>query len=425
MTPISHNRALSAMFRVFGGPGCPLQGDSVWRLAGPGANAPEARVLGVVVPLVVAVAVVERMLAWAGPWWTLLLAVPAVLVVLHAGTIVIGIAAKVPLAIGGGRDAWLWRCWVLVLSAWAVWAWLAGGWVRWVAAGWLALVALELAAAALLGWRGLMVVRGSRGVVLRVVMAVVLHLLMVPLAVYFGWWALAWGGLLGIGWARATFSPNSQGFGRVGTHCDGAGVWLTIDDGPDPDTTPRLLDLLDEHGAKATFFVIGQKVEQHPELAREIVARGHQLGNHTLGHPCATFWGAGPGRTRREIEGGSRVIEEVAGVVPRWFRAPVGHSNFFTHPVTDEAGLQVIGWTRRGLDGVSLDVPAILERLTRGMQRGDIMVMHDARPAAGQVLEGLLERIGEAGLRCELPEEGEPRTSNVERRQPAHRAGAT
>jgi hypothetical protein len=86
------------------------------------------------------------------------------------------------------------------------------------------------------------------------------------------------------------------------------------------------------------------------------------------------------------------------------FRAPVGHSNYFTHPVTDEIGVAVIGWTRRGLDGVSLDVPAILRRLTRGMQRGDILVMHDARPVAGQVLEGLLERIEKAGLRCELPE---------------------
>lgn len=408
MTPISHNRALSAMFRVFGGPGCPLQGDSVWRLAGPGAHAPEVSVLGVVVPLVVAVGVIDRLLAWTGLWWTLLLAVPAAVVVLHAVAIAIGWAAKVPLAIGGGRDAWLWRCWLLVLSAWAAWAWSGGGWVRWVAVGWLGLVALELVAAILLGWRRLMAVRGNRGVVLRVVMAVGLHLLMVPLALYFGYWALAWGALLGLGWARATFSVNSQGFGPVGTHCDGAGVWLTIDDGPDPGTTPRLLELLDKHGAKATFFVIGEKVERHPELTREIVARGHQLGNHTLGHPSASFWGGGPGRTRREIEGGSRVIEKVAGVVPRWFRAPVGHSNYFTHPVTGEAGMRVIGWTRRGLDGVSLDVPAVLRRLTRGMRRGDILVIHDARPAAGQVLEGLLERIAEAGLRCEVPGDGGP-----------------
>jgi hypothetical protein len=68
--------------------------------------------------------------------------------------------------------------------------------------------------------------------------------------------------------------------------------------------------------------------------------------------------------------------------------------------------MQVVGWTRRGFDGVSIDVPAILRRLTRGLQRGDILVMHDARPAAVQVLEGLLGRLDEAGLRCELPREG-------------------
>ncbi len=97
-------------------------------------------------------------------------------------------------------------------------------------------------------------------------------------------------------------------------------------------------------------------------------------------------------------------------------RPRLGDIVAFTHPVTDEAGMQVIGWTRRGLDGVSLDVPAILRRLTRGMQRGDILVIHDARPMSGQVLEGLLERIEEAGLRCELPDGGnvDRPTSNAE-----------
>jgi hypothetical protein len=255
----------------------PLQGDSVWRLAGPGAHEREARVLGVLVPLVVAVAVVERLEEWTGPWWTVLLAVPAAVVVLQLATIVIGLASKVPLAIGGGRDAWLWRSWLLALSGWAVWAWPGGGWVRWVAGAWLAVVALELVSAFVLGWWWMMRVRGRRGVMLRVVLAVVLHLLMVPMAIWQGWWALAWGALLGVGWARGTFSAISQGFGAVGTHCDGAGVWLTIDDGPDPETTPQLLGLLDKHRAKATFFVIGERVGRH---------RGVGAGDRGAGAPA-------------------------------------------------------------------------------------------------------------------------------------------
>ena len=126
------------------------------RLAGRGAHALEARVLGVLAPVVVAVAVVERLVAWLGPWWALLLAVPAFLVLIQVFTFVVGMIAKLPAALGGGRDAWLWRCWVLAFSAWAVWAWMRGGWVSWVAAGWLVVVGIELVAAVLLGWRWLM-----------------------------------------------------------------------------------------------------------------------------------------------------------------------------------------------------------------------------------------------------------------------------
>src|SRR5690606_7457875 len=79
-------------------------------------------------------------------------------------------------------------------------------------------------------------------------------------------------------------------------------VWLTIDDGPDPLTTPRVLDLLDAHRARATFFVIGQKAARHPSLIAEITRRGHTLGNHTHNHPLASYWIAGATRTGREID---------------------------------------------------------------------------------------------------------------------------
>jgi peptidoglycan/xylan/chitin deacetylase (PgdA/CDA1 family) len=404
MKPVADNRAVSAAFRVFGGPGRALQGDAVRRLAGPGANARESRVLGVLVPLVVAVAVVDGLARRLGPGWTVVAALPAWLVAMHALTPAIGVVARWLVRLGGTRDAWIWRCWLMVLCGWAAWAWSAGGWVRWPAAGWLMFGGLNLLAAIKLAWRWVISPPGRRGVVIRVLLAVLLHLLMVPLAVYCGWWALAWGAALAVGWAQGTFDPNSQGFGPVATHCDGAGVWVTIDDGPDPQTTPRLLEVLDEQQVRATFFLIGERAERHPELAREIVARGHQVANHTATHPRARFWAAGPARTRREVVDGSRMIEAATGLRPCWFRAPVGHSNLFTHPATDEAGLRVIGWTRRGLDGTSTRVPAILRRLTRNLQRGDILVVHDATPVAAEVLEGLLERIKLAGLRCELPE---------------------
>jgi peptidoglycan/xylan/chitin deacetylase (PgdA/CDA1 family) len=128
-------------------------------------------------------------------------------------------------------------------------------------------------------------------------------------------------------------------------------------------------------------------------LAREIVRRGHELGNHTLTHPQATFWCAGPGRTRREIEGGSRAIEEATGVKPRWFRAPVGHRNLFTHPIADELGLEVVAWRRRGFDAVETDVAKIVGRILKDVRPGDIVLVHESTPVAAEVLHRVLEEV--------------------------------
>ncbi|MEI7927550.1 MAG: polysaccharide deacetylase family protein, partial [Verrucomicrobiales bacterium] len=174
-------------------------------------------------------------------------------------------------------------------------------------------------------------------------------------------------------------------------------ILITIDDGPDPRDTPALLDLLDEYGVKAVFFVIGEKVRAYPELAREIVKRGHELGNHTLTHPQATFWCASPWRTRCEIVGCNQAIEEVTGVRPTWFRAPVGHRNFFTHPITAALGLEIMAWTRRGYDAVSTDTPKVLSQLLEGNRPGDIFLIHESTPIALEVLKGVLDGIKAQG----------------------------
>jgi peptidoglycan/xylan/chitin deacetylase (PgdA/CDA1 family) len=209
-----------------------------------------------------------------------------------------------------------------------------------------------------------------------------------------GWeWTLASQAVLATIWGCGTFLPNSRLFGPVFRRVEGEGVLLSIDDGPDPVDTPALLDLLDEHGKKAVFFVIGDKVRRYPDLAREIVRRGHQIGNHTMTHPAGTMWCAGSRRTRREIADCSRVIEQVTGVKPRWFRAPAGHRNWFTHPVLREQGLELVGWQRRAFDAVRRDVPWIVRRLTRDIRDGDILLLHEATPIAKEVLEGVLRAL--------------------------------
>ncbi len=189
-------------------------------------------------------------------------------------------------------------------------------------------------------------------------------------------------------------------------------IALTIDDGPDPEVTPAVLDLLDAHRAHATFFCIARHAEQHPALCREIVRRGHSVQNHSYAH-SHTFSLSGPGALRREIGRAQDALAQVTGQRPRFFRAPAGLRNVFLAPVLHESGLQLASWTRRGFDTAERDAATVLARLTRGLAAGDILLLHDhhgARAATGRpvgldVLPALLQRFDHDGLRAvTLPE---------------------
>src|SRR3546814_3779319 len=105
------------------------------------------------------------------------------------------------------------------------------------------------------------------------------------------------------------------------------------------DDTPALLDLLEAHGAKATFFLVGERAAARPDLVRGIAARGHGIGNHSHGHPQAWFWALGPARMRREIMQCQEVLRAITGRAPRWFRAVVGHANPFVSAPLRDCGL--------------------------------------------------------------------------------------
>ncbi len=185
------------------------------------------------------------------------------------------------------------------------------------------------------------------------------------------------------------------------------GAWaLTIDDGPEPAVTPQVLDILDAHGAKATFFCIAKLVAQHPELAAQIVARGHSIQNHSHGHPHAfSLWGTR--RIEAELQAAQTVLANIHGVVPRYFRAPAGLRNIFLAPVLHRLGLRLVSWTRRGYDTRESRPEVVLTRLMPGLQGGAILLLHDghaARSAEGRavildVLPPLLEAAHQRGLR--------------------------
>lgn len=292
--------------------------------------------------------------------------------------------------------------WWFTLMACVVWAVVhrhAGGIFGLFAYIWIAIAVLSFCGWLALGWSASMRWAGKPGIAWRFFVIVAVHAAALGLGWKFGWgWAVAAGALIGAGWCRLMFDPGCQGFGPVYRTVGGKGILITIDDGPDPQDTPRLLELLDTHGVKAVFFMIGEKVRAHPELAREVIRRGHEIGNHTMSHPQASFWAAGPGRTRREIVDCQEIIREVTGVTPKLFRAPCGHRNSFTHPVAKDLGLDVMAWNRRGYDAVEKDAKKVLERILPGLSAGDIMLLHEATPIAVEVLSAVLETMRDIGL---------------------------
>ena len=182
-------------------------------------------------------------------------------------------------------------------------------------------------------------------------------------------------------------------------------VALTFDDGPNPAITPWVLDELDKHAAKATFFCVGQHVRAHPELTREIVKRGHVIENHSNlhSHAFSTF---GLKRLRLDIEAAQATIAEHTGRKPVLFRAPAGLRSPLLEPVLAHCGLQLTSWTRRGFDTVERDQEKVFHRLDKNLSAGDILLLHDGasaahrngRPIIFEVLPRLLTRFDTLGL---------------------------
>lgn len=172
---------------------------------------------------------------------------------------------------------------------------------------------------------------------------------------------------------------------------DGAGVkrlCLTFDDGPCPTSTGRLLNVLERHGAKATFFCIGQHVDRHPELVREILAAGHEVGNHTYSHLDA--WAIPRNRLLAELQLGTASLEDATGRPIRWLRPPFGK---FT--------LSMIAWSRQMAQRMVLwdcvapdfnraaSAQSLESTLNRWVRPGSVVCLHDS-PVAARVTPALL-----------------------------------
>lgn len=184
--------------------------------------------------------------------------------------------------------------------------------------------------------------------------------------------------------------PRSHALGTNWTELPPASIArreiaLTLDDGPDPDVTPRVLELLDRYNVKATFFCIGRQAERYPDLCREIVARGHAVENHSQ-HHRHNFSLLGQDGFAREIQAGQEALQRITGQAPHFFRAPAGLRNPFLDPVLTRLDLQLASWTVRGFDTCTQDAAKVRERLMRGLRPGAILLLHDGH--AARILSG-------------------------------------
>lgn len=205
---------------------------------------------------------------------------------------------------------------------------------------------------------------------------------------------------------RGSASVRASWYLRMRCRARRAGrrVALTFDDGPDPQRTPAVLDLLARQGVRATFFVVGARAEAHPELVRRMATEGHVVGNHSYTHSWR-FPLRSLGRTMEELRRTGEVLHRITGRQPRLFRPPFGVTNPTIARAVRRLGLDPVGWSIRSLDTMGQSPERVAARILRRLHPGAVILLHD-RCAGSERLVGLLvEGLRSRGLEpVTLPE---------------------
>ncbi|MEO0454542.1 MAG: polysaccharide deacetylase family protein [Verrucomicrobiota bacterium] len=174
----------------------------------------------------------------------------------------------------------------------------------------------------------------------------------------------------------------------------GKRICLTYDDGPTPGVTDKVLNELDKRDIKATFFMIGRKVKQYASLAKEVAAAGHEVANHTYTHPVLSKLSSQ--RVSSELDQCQKVIEDIIGSTPVWFRPPYGAFRTNQGAIPRGKHLGVAYWSVDPRDWARPGVSTIVRKITQGTRPGSIILLHDLHhqtaQATGPVLDQLLDR---------------------------------
>lgn len=214
-----------------------------------------------------------------------------------------------------------------------------------------------------------------------------------------GWWMAVvilsvWLALLVWGSAsiQASFFVPSVCEGKT----DRRVVALTFDDGPDPQGTPVVLDILARERVPAAFFCIGRKIRPGDVLLQRMQSEGHLVGNHSFSHGFGFDWQTS-GRMLRDLERMDKACLETVGRRPRYFRPPYGVTNPNLAKAIRQGGYVSVGWSLRSLDTVSRDPDRLLRKLLSGLKPGAILLLHDTVPQTGEILTSFIRQARQAG----------------------------
>ncbi len=183
-------------------------------------------------------------------------------------------------------------------------------------------------------------------------------------------------------------------------------IYLTFDDGPNPEITPQVIAILNKYNASASFFTLGEKVKMHPDIINDMTKSGHKVENHSWSHPAFLFflpWTS----LRNQITRTNEVITTATGREPNYFRAPAGIKSPLLQLLLIRLGLRLAAWTTRGFDTMSKDADNIEQRLLKNLQAGDILLLHDGSSAVDKndqqvvliVLSRILENCRKQGFK--------------------------
>lgn len=213
------------------------------------------------------------------------------------------------------------------------------------------------------------------------------------------------------GFACAVMRPQCGWFGPVVTHFETPAreVWLTIDDGPVGEDSVTLGEELASRGVRTTFFVIGQNLARHPQVAARWLAAGHTLANHTQTHPAHIFPWLSRARLRTEIDGCQSALRAAGAGDSPWFRAPVGLKPVRLHPELAARGLRLIAWNVRSCDGVRADPEAVERRVTSAARPGAIVLLHEGRPRSVTTILRTVDALRARGFTFTVPTDSQLR----------------